>query len=122
MISDETRTRNLFLNCLKTEGFNTIGAENGLVGVQKAQFELPDLVICDINMPMLDGYGVLNTLHKDPLTAIIRFIFLTAKDTKAELRQKMQLGADDYLTKPLTVEELLGLLAVRLEKQTVLKQ
>ena len=122
VIEDETRTRNLFLNCLKTEGFNIIGAEDGLVGVQKAQLELPDLVICDINMPMLDGYGVLNTLHKDPVTAIIPFIFLTAKDTKAELRQGMQLGADDYLTKPCTVEELLGAIAVRLEKQTVLKQ
>ena len=122
VIEDETRTRNLFLNCLKTEGFNTIGAENGLVGVQKAQFELPDLVICDINMPMLDGYGVLNTLRQDPVTAIIPFIFLTAKDTKAELRQGMQLGADDYLTKPCTVEELLGAIAVRLEKQTVLRQ
>jgi YesN/AraC family two-component response regulator len=122
VIEDETRTRNLFLNCLKTEGFNTIGAENGLVGVRKAQEELPDLVICDINMPMLDGYGVLNTLHQDPVTAIIPFIFLTAKDSKAELRQGMQLGADDYLTKPCTVEELLEAIAVRLEKQTVLKQ
>lgn len=122
VIEDEIRTRNLFLNCLKTEGFNTIGAENGLVGVQKAQFELPDLVICDINMPILDGYGVLNTLRQDPVTAIIPFIFLTAKDTKTELRQGMRLGADDYLTKPLTVEELLGAIAVRLEKQTALKQ
>ncbi len=122
VIEDEARTRNLFLNCLKTEGFYTIGAENGLIGVQRAQEQLPDLVLCDVTMPEIDGYDVLTTLRQDPVTAIIPFIFLTAKAAKAELRQGMELGADDYLTKPSTVEELLGAISARLEKQTVFRQ
>ena len=122
VIEDEARTRNLFLNCLKAEGFYTIAAENGFVGIQRAQEQLPDLVICDIIMPELNGYTVLTTLRQNPATAIIPFIFLTGKNTKAELRQGMELGADDYLTKPCTVEELLGAIAARLEKQIVLRQ
>lgn len=122
VIEDEARTRNLFLNCLETEGFYTIGAEDGVIGVQQAREQMPDVVICDIKMPKLDGYGVLDTLRQDSITAMIPFIFLTAKTSKAELRQGMELGADDYLTKPCTVEELLGSIAARLEKQTVFRQ
>ena len=130
VIEDEARTRNLLLEFLAVEGYNTIEAENGSIGVQKAQEELPDLVICDIVMPQLDGYGVLTTLRQDPFTAMIPFIFLTAKATKASLRQGMELGADDYLTKPSTVEELLGAedevrtvgIAAQLEKQSTLRQ
>ncbi len=96
VIEDSAQTREIFLECLKAEGFYTIGAENGLVGVQQAQKQLPDLVICDIVMPKLDGYGVLTTLRQDPVTAIIPFIFVTGKVTKAERRQGMKLGADDY--------------------------
>lgn len=122
VIEDETETRDIFLECLEAEGFNTIGAENGHVGVQKAQEQLPDLVICDIRMPELDGYGVLTTLRQNPVTAIIPFIFLTAKASKAEVRKGMELGADDYLTKPSTVEELLGAISARLEKQAALRE
>ncbi len=122
VIEDEAKTRNLFLNCLKSEGFSTIGAENGVVGIQRARECSPDLVLCDISMPELDGYGVLNTLRQDPVTAVIPFIFLTGTLTKSELRKGMNLGADDYLTKPCSVEELLGAIAARLEKQTALKQ
>jgi len=122
VIEDEARTRHLYLKCLKAEGFYTIGAENGLSGVQQAQEQLPDLVICDIAMPELDGYGVLTTLRQNPVTAIIPFIFLTAKVTKAERRQGMKLGADDYISKPCTVEELLGAITARLEKQAALQQ
>ncbi|GAB1543996.1 hypothetical protein NUACC21_66720 [Scytonema sp. NUACC21] len=122
IIENETRTRNLFLNSLKTDGYNVIGVENGLVGVQLAKEQLPDLIICDIQMPGLDGYGVLKTLREEPLTAVIPFIFLTAKVTKAELRLGMELGADDYLTKPCKVEELLRAIAIQLEKQAMLKQ
>jgi YesN/AraC family two-component response regulator len=122
VIEDQARTRNLFLASLKMEGFDAIGAENGVLGVQRAQEQLPDLVICDVKMPELDGYGVLRTLRQNPVTAIIPFIFLTAKTTKTELRQGMELGADDYLTKPCKVEELLAAIATRLEKQTVFKQ
>jgi len=122
VIEDEAQSRDIYLESLEEEGFDAIGAENGRVGVQRAQEQLPDLVLCDIMMPELDGYGVLSTLRQDPLTAMIPFIFLTAKATKAELRQGMELGADDYLTKPSTVEELLRAIAVRLEKQAALKQ
>ena len=122
VIEDCAATRNLFLECLKAEGFYTIGAENGLVGVQRAIDELPDLVICDIMMPDLDGYGVLTTLRTDPVTATIPFIFVTAKTTRADLRLGMELGADDYLTKPCTVDELLGAIATQLEKRAALRQ
>lgn len=122
VIEDEAITRNLFLDSLKAEGFHAIGAENGQVGVEQAKEKLPNLVICDIKMPELDGYGVLANLRKDPATAIIPFIFLTAKVTETERRQGMRLGADDYLTKPSTIEELLEAIAVRLEKQNTLQQ
>ncbi len=122
VIEDEAQTRNIFLECLDAEGFETIGAENGFIGVQRAQEQLPDLVICDIIMPELDGYTVLTTLRKSPVTAIIPLIFLTAKPSKAEFRQGMEMGADDYLTKPCTVEELLMAIAAQLEKQAALRQ
>lgn len=122
VIEDETPTRNLFINCLKSEGFRPIGAENGIVGIQRARECTPDLVLCDVLMPELDGYGVLSTLRQDPVTAIIPFILLAVTLTKSELRKGMNLGADDYLTKTCTVEELLGAIAARLKKQTALKQ
>ena len=122
MIENSAQTRDLFIESLEDEGFYTIGAENGLVGVQRAIDELPDLVICDIVMPQLDGYGVLSRLRTDPVTAIIPFIFLTAKVTKAEIRIGMELGADDYLTKPCTVEEVLGAISACLEKRANLRK
>ncbi|WP_375498199.1 response regulator [uncultured Nostoc sp.] len=121
VIEDEPESRDIFLDSLEAEGFEAIAAENGLVGIQQAQDHLPDLVLCDIMMPELDGYGVLTTLRQNPLTATIPFIFLSAKSTKTEVRQGMNLGADDYLTKPSTVEELLGAIATRLEKQATVK-
>ncbi|MBH8552085.1 response regulator [Nostocaceae cyanobacterium CENA357] len=122
VIEDDAPTRHLFLDILEAEGFDTIGAENGLIGIEKAQKHLPDLVICDIAMPDMDGYGVLNTLRQHPITAVIPFIFLTGSDTKASVRKGMELGADDYLTKPSTVSELLRAIAIRLEKkQAILK-
>ena len=122
VIKDEPQIRNLFRESLEAKGFYTIGAENGVVGVQRAIDELPDLVICDIMMPQLDGYGVLTTLRKNPVTAMLPFIFVTAKVTKAEIRQGMELGADDYLTKPCTIEELLKAIAAQLEKQAIIRQ
>lgn len=122
VIEDEARTRSMFQECLESEGFETLGAENGLIGVQQAQQFLPDLVICDIVMPQLDGYGVLTELRQFPATATIPFIFLTAKTAKSEHRQGMALGADDYLTKPSTVDELLEAVATRLEKQALLQR
>jgi len=117
VIEDTPQTRTLFLECLEAKGFYTISAENGLVGVQQAQENLPDLIICDIMMPELDGYGVLTQLRQDPVTAIIPFIFVTGKVTRTDMRKGMDLGADDYLTKPFTIEELLATIAARLQKQ-----
>ena len=122
VIEDRAETLNLFLKCLKAEGFYTIGAENGLIGVQQAEQELPDLIISDITMPELDGYGVLTTLRQNPATAIIPLIFLTAKANRADIRKGMELGADDYLTKPCTVNELVKAIAACLEKRTTLQQ
>jgi YesN/AraC family two-component response regulator len=122
VIEDELESRDVFLEILKMEGFEVIGAENGLEGVHKAEEHLPDLVICDIMMPELDGYGVLTTLRQKPATAIIPLIFLTGKATKAEFREGMKLGADDYITKPTTVQELLGAIAAQLEKQAAQKR
>lgn len=121
VIEDDAVTRNLFLQGLEAEGFNTIGAENGLAGIEEARKHLPNLVICDIAMPDMDGYGVLNALRQDRLTAVIPFIFLTGSNTQASVRKGMELGADDYLIKPSTVEELLRAIAIRLEKQAILR-
>lgn len=111
VIEDEPQTRYIFLECLEAEGFNAIGAQNGLLGVQITQEHLPDLVICDIMMPELDGYGVLTKLRQDPITAMIPFIFLTSKTSEAERRYGIKMAPDAYLTKPCTVEDLLGAIA-----------
>ncbi|MCC5660820.1 response regulator [Nostoc sp. XA010] len=122
VIEDEAVSREMFLDSLEAEGFNAIGAENGLVGIQQAQEHLPDLVICNIFMPELDGYGVLTTLRQNSVTATIPLIFLSAKATKTEIRQGMNLGADDYLTKPFTVEELLEAITAQIKKRAAQKQ
>ncbi|KAB8321346.1 response regulator transcription factor [Tolypothrix campylonemoides VB511288] len=122
VIENQAETRKLFLKCLEAEGFYTIGAENGLIGVQRAHEELPNLVISGIMLPKLDGYGVLTTLRQNPATAIIPFIFVTCKVTQADIRKGMELGADDYLTKPCTVEQLLRAIRVRLERQATFWQ
>ena len=121
VIEDETQTREMFLRCLTFEGFFALAAENGSVGIKLAKSHLPDLIVCDIMMPDLDGYSVLSALHQDPTTAAIPFIFLTAKVTMADLRQGMELGADDYLTKPCTIEQFLSAINTRLERRAVLK-
>jgi CRP-like cAMP-binding protein len=97
-------------------------AENGKKGVQLLKEFSPDLIICDIMMPELDGYGVLHILSKDPATASIPFIFLTAKAEKSEVRKGMELGADDYLTKPFEETELLNAIETRLKKVGLLKR
>jgi YesN/AraC family two-component response regulator len=121
VIEDEVQNRNSFLEYLKAEGFDAIGTETGGVNLKQTQEQLPDLVLCDIRMPELDGYSILATLRQNHVTAIIPFIFLTGKATKAELRQGMELEAEDYFTKPSTVERLLEAIAVHLEKQATLK-
>ncbi|MEJ6487233.1 response regulator [Nostoc punctiforme UO1] len=121
VIEDDAVTRNIFLEVLEAQGFDTIDAEDGVAGIQKAQEHLPDLVICDIQMPDMDGYTVLARLRQDPHTAIIPFIFLTGSNTQTDVRKGMELGADDYLTKPSSIEDLLRAITVRLEKQAFLR-
>ncbi len=122
VIEDEVLTRNLFLNGLKAKGFYTISAENGRVGVQQAREQLPDVIVCGIMIPELNGYRVLTALRQDPATAIIPVIFVTAKGSRTDLRKAMELGANDYLTKPCTLEELVRAITAQLEKQTLLQQ
>lgn len=117
VIEDEAQTRNIFLKCLEFEGFQALGASDGTSGVALAQRYQPDLVVCDIMMPDMDGYAVLSTLRRSRQTAGIPLIFLTAKVTMADLRRGMKLGADDYLTKPCTVEQFLAAITTRLQRQ-----
>lgn len=117
VIEDEYSVRDILLDILTAEDFNAIGAENGRIGLQLAKEQVPQLIICDIMMPELDGRDVLVELRKDPKTATIPFIFLSAKADKIDMRQGMELGADDYLTKPFTRSELLQAIETRLQKQ-----
>jgi two-component system, sensor histidine kinase and response regulator len=116
VIEDENDVRLNILEILSSGGFDSIDAENGFVGIQFAKEKCPDLILCDIKMPDLDGYEVLQSLRQDPSTAMIPFIFLTAKTEKADIRQGMNLGADDYLTKPFRRKELLDTIAARLKR------
>ncbi|MBW4629069.1 MAG: helix-turn-helix domain-containing protein [Brasilonema octagenarum HA4186-MV1] len=122
VIENVAATRNLFLEGIKAKGFQTIGADNGVIGVHLAHKELPDLIISDIILPRLDGYSLLRVLRQNPTTAIIPLIFVTAKATRDDIRKGMELGVDDYLTKPCTVDELLKAIAARLERQATLQQ
>lgn len=122
VIEDEEAVRQNLLELFELENFTVLVAPNGRIGVEVAQVELPDLILCDVTMPDLDGYGVLTLLRKNPSTAAIPFIFLTAKANKPEMRHGMDLGADDYLTKPFTIDELLQSVNSRLEKQTLTQQ
>ncbi len=120
VIEDEQTVRESILDLLEAEGFSGLGGENGNVGLQLARENHPDLILCDVQMPDLDGYSVLTNLRQATNTADIPFIFLTARGTKADIRYGMELGADDYLTKPCTATELLGAISGRLAKQAAL--
>ncbi|MBD2725467.1 EAL domain-containing response regulator [Nostoc sp. FACHB-892] len=122
IIEDEEAVRENILDLLEAEDFETIGAANGRIGVNLAISEVPDLILCDMMMPQLDGYGVLIILRQNPITATIPFIFLTAKSAKSDFRQGMNMGADDYITKPFTRAELLSAIINRLEKHATLKR
>ncbi len=122
IIEDETAVRENLLELLEAENFETVSATNGRSGLELAHSELPDLILCDMIMPEIDGYGVLTALRQEVMTTAIPFIFLTAKASKLDFRQGMDLGADDYLTKPFTRAELLSAILSRLEKQANLKK
>jgi DNA-binding NarL/FixJ family response regulator len=117
IIEDQPQMRRNLAFMLEMEQFQVITAENGRQGLELARQKLPDLVICDVMMPELDGYMVLQTLRAEAPTAITPFIFLTAKGDKPDVRQGMNLGADDYLTKPVAREDLLAAVRTRLARQ-----
>jgi DNA-binding NarL/FixJ family response regulator len=117
VIEDQAAMRRNLVTILEMEGFQTLTAENGRSGLELARHEKPDLILCDVMMPELDGHGVLQSLRQDKATATIPFIFLTAKGEKADLRTGMNLGADDYLAKPVTREDLLAAVGARLERK-----
>lgn len=122
VIEDEALVRANILELLEAEDFDVVGAENGFIGALWAQQHLPDLIICDVMMPEVSGYEVIKALRQEQMTATIPFIFLTAMADKADIRQGMELGADDYLTKPFTIGELLGAIASRFAKQQAVMQ
>jgi YesN/AraC family two-component response regulator len=122
VIESEPESQYLFLKNLEKEGFNISIAENGLVGLQRAQEELPDLVISEISTPKLDGYSVLTALRQNLVTAIIPLIFVTTNLTWSDFRKAMELGADDYLTKPCTAEELQRAIAACFHKRNTIKK
>lgn len=116
VIEDEPEMRRNLLTILKLEKFLVTGAENGRAGLAAVKRDPPDLILCDVMMPELDGHGVLDTLRSDEATAAIPFIFLTAKGEKEDLRSGMNLGADDYLTKPVARADLLEAVNARLRR------
>src|SRR4030095_9702555 len=118
LVMDDTQEiRMIISESLNLYGFTTLAAEDGLTGIKIAREQSPDLIICDINMPNLDGYGTLTALREHDATATIPFIFLSGASDKINMRRGMELGADDYLTKPFTHKELMAAVNTRLEKQ-----
>src|SRR2546423_2982669 len=121
VIDDNMDIRENTSEILELAGYKTFTAENGKQGVEIAQKEKPSLIVCDIMMPDLDGYGVLHLLRKNEETQNIPFIFLTAKSERSDFRKGMEMGADDYITKPFDDIELLSAIERRLKKADVLK-
>jgi Response regulator containing a CheY-like receiver domain and an HTH DNA-binding domain len=119
VIEDQPQMRKNLVTILVMENFDVASAENGRVGIDLARSQTPDLIICDVMMPDVDGYGVLKALRETPATADIPFIFLTAKGDKNDVRVGMNLGADDYLTKPVVREDLLAAISARLERKRI---
>ena len=122
LIEDNEDVRDNTAEILELSNYKVIVAENGKTGVEKALEHLPDLIICDIMMPVLDGYGVLHAVHKNDTIKNTPFIFLTAKTERGDFRKGMELGADDYITKPFSGTELLNAVDSRLKKVDLLKQ
>lgn len=121
LIEDNKAVRENITEILELDNYSVLAAPNGKVGVDLATKDLPDLIICDIMMPELDGYGVLHMLSKNAKTSAIPFIFLTAKAERADFRKGMEMGADDFITKPFDDIELLNAVQTRLRKSDLLK-
>ncbi|MBQ0786265.1 MAG: response regulator, partial [Oceanihabitans sp.] len=114
LIEDNQDVRENTADILELSNYTVITAENGKIGVEKAIKHAPDIIICDIMMPILDGYGVFESLSKNHKTARIPFIFLSAKSEKTDIRKGMNIGVDDYLTKPFEEDELLDAIVCRI--------
>ena len=122
IIEDNDDIRENLAEILELAGYEAHTAENGKKGVEKAEQIVPDLILCDVMMPVLDGYGVLSIVNKKPVLADIPFVFLTAKAEKTDFRYGMNLGADDYITKPFETNELLSVIEMRLVKSDKIKK
>jgi CheY-like chemotaxis protein len=121
IIEDSDDIREGIVEILELAGYETYAANNGKLGVDLAYKHIPDLILCDIMMPELDGYGVLYLLQKNQNTLNIPFIFMTAKAERADMRKGMEMGADDYLTKPFDDVELFNAIESRLKKKVKLQ-
>ena len=122
VIEDDQSIQELLLDILENEGYNVFRAHNGKSGIQLAREILPDLIVCDIMMPGVDGFGVKSALSEDISTALIPFIYLSALVEKKNIRRGMELGADDYLTKPFRIDEIINAVKIRLKKQELIAE
>lgn len=117
VIDDDALVCELITSTLQLEGFETIWVRDGHEGIEAARKHSPDLIICDVIMPNLDGFATLRRIRQDPATATTPFIFLTGQTTKSDMRQGMELGADDFLAKPFMASELIAAIRTRLQKK-----
>lgn len=122
VIEDKLEVREALEDLLEISGYEVFTARDGVIGIEKTIKIKPDLILCDVMMPKLDGFEVLSLLSKKPATADIPFIFLTAKTDKKDIRRGMGLGADDYITKPFLRDDLLNAIEIRLKKSSRLKK
>jgi len=116
VIDDDAKLRQHYIELLKLEGYAVMEARNGREGVERARAEVPDLVLCDITMPEMNGHRVLETLRGEPRTAHVPFVFLTGWSEQEDIRTGMNLGADDYLTKPVGPDDLAAAIRARLRR------
>jgi DNA-binding NarL/FixJ family response regulator len=121
IIEDQAPMRRNVALMLELEGYDTCTAENGRIGIEIAHREKPDLILCDVMMPELDGYGVVQALRVEDAFATTPFIFLTAKSDRSDIRAGMNFGADDYLTKPVVRDDLLAAIQTRLAKAAAIR-
>src|SRR5881296_1125849 len=122
VIDDEEWLREMVQLALSQKGYDVIEAGNGALGVEVARKDLPDLILCDVNMEKMDGYRTLSTLRNETATASIPFILMTGLADNAGMRYGMELGADDYLPKPFTIDGLYAAVDARLKKSLALRQ
>ena len=122
VIEDEPQMRKNLQRMLQLEGFDALAATDGAEGVAIAKKELPDLILCDITMPGLDGHGVLGALRAERATSAVPFIFLTARGERGDVRAGMNLGADDYLVKPVSITEILAAIKARFARMSTAHQ